>query len=64
MNKLQRFVIVGSTRNGVEVIGTNGGLPFVEAAANKHRDILARRHQRSFRVVEIQKLKEYGNEHD
>ena len=59
MNKLQRFVIVGSTREGVEVIGTNSGQAFVEAAAEKHCNLLARRHQRSFRVVEIAKLGDY-----
>ncbi len=59
MNKLQRFVIVGSTREGIEVIGTNSGQAFVEAAAKKHCDLLTRRLQRSLRVVEIAKLGEY-----
>ena len=65
VNKLQRFVIVGKARDSIDVIGTNSGQAFVEAAANKHRDILSRTYRRSFRVVEITKLRDFKDEqHD
>ncbi len=55
--RLQRFLIVSLNASGEpRVIGTNGGLPFVSAAAKKHATRLAERDQVPHEVVEIIKL--------
>lgn len=55
--RLQRFLIVNLTASGEpRVIGTNGGLPFVEAAAKKHASRLTDRDKTPHEVVEITKL--------
>jgi len=55
--RLQRFLIIGTTASGEpQVIGTNGGLPFVEAAADKHARRLHSRDNSIYQVVEITKL--------
>ena len=59
--RLQRFVIVRKYKNGtVDVIGTNGGLPFVEAAADNHLNRLVNLVGGSYHVVEIKKLGDTG----
>ena len=59
MNKLQRFVIVRRHKGGeLDVIGTNSGQAFVEAAATKFRDRLAQEGG-SYQVIEIAKLFDY-----
>ena len=59
--RLQRFVIVRRHKNGtIDVIGTNGGLPFVEAAAQKHMNRLVNLIGGSYHVLEITKLAETG----
>jgi len=55
--RLQRFLIINKMASGtIQVIGTNGGLPFVEAAAEKHADRLTKRDNSAYQVVEITKL--------
>lgn len=55
--RLQRFLIIHKVPSeGTRVIGTNGGLPFVEAAADKHADRLHKRDGENYKVVEITKL--------
>jgi len=55
--RLQRFLIVGKAASGaLQIIGTNGGLPFVEAAATKHAIRLHERDKSLYQVVEITKL--------
>ena len=55
--RLQRFLIVGKAASGaIQIIGTNGGLPFVEAAADKHARRLFERDKSLYQVVEITKL--------
>jgi len=55
--RLQRFLIIGTSNKGESrVIGTNGGLPFVKAAAIKHADRLQKRDNLEYLVVEITKL--------
>lgn len=59
MNKLQRFVIIRKHKGGeIDVIGTNSGQAFVEAAAVKYRDRLAKEGG-SYQVIEIAKLFDY-----
>jgi hypothetical protein len=52
-------IIHKKQHNIIKAIGTNGGLPFVEAAAFKHRDRLEEEVGGSFGVVEITQLREY-----
>ncbi len=60
MNKLQRFVIVRRHGKGqLDVIGTNSGQAFVEAAAEKHRNRLEQFIGGSFQVLEIGMLRDY-----
>ena len=55
--RLQRFLINRMTASGAtEIIGTNGGLPFVEAAADKHIDRLRKSDNAVYHVLEITKL--------
>lgn len=55
--RLQRFLIVTKGASiSPRVIGTNGGLPFVEAAAQKHAQRLSDRDKTHYQVVEITKL--------
>jgi hypothetical protein len=55
--RLQRFLIVSLNASGKpRVIGTNGGLPFVSAAATKHATRLTERDKIPHEVVEITKL--------
>lgn len=55
--RLQRFLIIHKIPSeGTRVIGTNGGLPFVEAAADKHASRLNKRDGEAYKVVEITKL--------
>jgi len=55
--RLQRFLLVTAGASGTpRVVGTNGGLPFVEAAANKHASRLQERDKVPYEVVEITKL--------
>jgi len=55
--RLQRFLIVDANASGTpRIIGTNGGLPFVEAAAQKHAARLKKRDNTVYEVVEITKL--------
>ncbi len=60
MNKLQRFVIIRRhSRGQIDVIGTNSGQAFVEAAATKHTRNLTSILGGSFHVQEIQPMEEY-----
>ncbi len=62
--RLQRFVILRRKKNGqLDVIGTNGGLPFVAAAADKHRLRLIETIGGSYTVIEIAKLRVYLQAH-
>lgn len=62
--RLQRFLILRRHKGGqLDVIGTNGGLPFVEAAAEKHRARLETFVGGSYTVFEISKLGAYLNAH-
>ncbi len=55
--RLQRFLIVSLGASGKpRIIGTNGGLPFVSAAAMKHAIRLTDRDKVPHEVVEITKL--------
>jgi hypothetical protein len=55
--RLQRFLIVSMNASGrIRVIGTNGGLPFVAAAADKYAERLNNRRGSAYEVVEITKL--------
>lgn len=60
MNKLQRFVILRRHQGGqLDVIGTNSGQAFVEAAAEKHCARLINHIGGSFQVQEIGMLRDY-----
>jgi len=64
LERLQRFLIVRRKKSGqLDVIGTNGGLPFVSAAAEKHKVRLIELIGGSYQVLEISKLRTYLNAH-
>jgi len=64
LERLQRFLIVRRKKSGkLDVIGTNGGLPFVAAAAEKHKARLIEIIGGSYQVLEISKLRTYLQAH-
>jgi hypothetical protein len=63
MNKLQKYYILRRLRKEIQIIGTNSGQAFVEAAAKKHMERLSRRVGGDFEIIEVNKLKEYNGLH-
>jgi len=64
LERLQRFLIVRRKKSGqLDVIGTNGGLPFVAAAAEKHMARITELIGGSYQVLEISKLRTYLQAH-
>lgn len=62
MNKLQKFYILNHRPGGyVDIIGTNSGQAFVQAAAEKHKELLLNKpnSRGTFTILEVTKLKDF-----